>query len=97
MKLVKSKKAKLDYDHEIDSLLKRLGELDQTETEYKAVVENLKTISEAKAAIEANGVHIDPNQIVKTAAYLIGLGVVLKYEELRVITGKAFGLLSKFL
>lgn len=92
-----NREKKATYDSEIDSVLTRLREVDPANEDYKTIVDNLKTISEAKAAVETNGVHLDPNQILKVAAYLAGMGLVMKYEELRVITGKAFGFLTKIL
>lgn len=81
-------------DQEIDSVLRALSTIDPGTEEYSKIVRNLESLYRAKGEVKPKPT-LDPNTILQVAANLAGIVIVLKHEQLNVITGKAFGLVAK--
>lgn len=93
MKKMMKKDKRSELEKEIDRRLKELEKMDLESEEYKKAVLNLKILYEAKSLDKKD--ILSKNQAIGVASNLIGIGMILKHEELNVITSKALGLVNK--
>lgn len=91
MSIFKRKKTKLEQ--EIELLLDQMRGTDATEEKYSNMVKNLDILCKAKETEKRKGVSADTVLIV--LGNLVGIGFVLGYEKLGVISSKAFGMITK--
>jgi hypothetical protein len=84
---------KSPFDTEVERVLKLMESLSPQTEEYEAAVKNLKVLCDARGVKTTRALSTDT--IVAVAANLIGLLLVLNYEQMHVITSKSFGLIFR--
>lgn len=96
MKDIFAKKDKRsELEKEYDEMMARLRDLDPLSDEYekmKSVVTDLHTLLMEEKDHKKT---VSPDAIFGGLVNLLGIGFVLKHEELHNITSKAFSLISK--
>lgn len=91
MKLIRKSKSGLDY--EIDSLLRKMRKMDCTSEQYKKAAMNVELLCKARSYEKKNV--LDKNVVLSSAVNLTGIGMILRHEQLNVITTKALSFVSK--
>lgn len=87
----KKKSNKEMIEELIDSLTMSIGLEDPTSEDYKLMIENLKTLEEAKSKEDV----VSKDSMIGVLSN-IGLALlILNYEKIGVITSKAFQLITK--
>lgn len=79
-------------EKKMDELIERLAEKAATPTEASDVLRLMKQRDEIKTAKQ---VKIDPNVIISGAVGLVQIAAILKTEEIKVVTSKAMGFVTK--
>ena len=82
-----------NLEKEIDNVLGRMSELDPDSKEYSAMASNLERLFSAKSKEKDR--KISPDTLAVIAGNLLGIGLILTYEKLNVITTKALGFVIK--
>lgn len=88
MKLTKRDK-RTNLEKEIDTVLELMSTVDSRREDYDVMVNHLKTLYEAKATEKSK--HISPDTIAIIAGNLLGIALILGYEQTNVVTTKALG------
>lgn len=83
------RKDKPELDEVIDEVISTLRDQDPSDEKFAASVDNLEKLVDIKNK-KNNKLKLNPNDILKVAAYVGGLILILEYEQLRVISSKAF-------
>lgn len=86
-------KKKTSLEKEIENVLKQMEKEDSYTEEYCTMVSNLETLHKMKALEPKK--KLSPDTILTVAANVIGIILILKFEETGIITSKALGFLSK--
>ena len=81
------KKAEEAIDRHIENLIMDA----KTEEEIKTVI----ALMEKRQNLDKDKKKLDPNTIAIIAANLLGIGLILSYEKLHVVTTKALGFVIK--
>ena len=81
------KKAEEVIDRHIENLIMDA----KTEEEIKTVI----ALMEKRQNLDKDKKKLDPNTIAIIAANLLGIGLILSYEKLHVVTTKALGFVIK--
>lgn len=81
------------FDQEVTRVLTKIEEYDPESEQYKAAVQNLKTLCEARAQKSSKTITADT--VLLVAANLIGILLVLNYERMDVVTSKAMNFIIK--
>lgn len=89
------KKKQSDLDLEIERLMKDLATLPTDSKDYDNTIKALETLIKLKDVNTKYKKRLDPNQLLAVLGSLGGIMAVLNYEQLSVITGKAWGLVNK--
>ena len=76
-------------EKEIDCLIDEMATMDRDSKEYTTMVNNLETLLGAKGKDRDR--RISPDTLAVIAGNLLGIGLILSYERLNVITSKALG------
>lgn len=76
-------------DREIDRVLTVLSSLEPHSEQYTTAVLNLKELCESRSKKASRSV--EPDTIVLAATNLLGILLILHYEQLNVIATKAIG------
>lgn len=76
-----------NLEKEIDSVLEKISKLDPSSEGYKNAVESLEKLYKAKSYDKSKTVSYDTLAVV--IGNLAGIGMILGYEQSRVITSKA--------
>lgn len=92
MKISLVKKSKLDDP--IDKILLELNVHDPESSEYATNLTNLERLR-ALQDTETWTRKIDPTQVAAVAANLLGIGLIVNYEKLNVVTTKAIGMIMR--
>lgn len=92
IKLTKKDK-RTNLEKEIDSVLKCMNELSPDSEEYQKMAENLERLYKSKSYDEDRDV--SPDTLAVIVGNLAGILLILKHEELNVITSKALGFVLK--
>jgi len=87
------KRKKTGLEKEIELLLDVMREMEPASDGYTNMVKSLDILCKAKEAEKRKGVSADTVLIV--LGNLVGIGFVLGYEKLGVISSKAFGMITK--
>lgn len=87
MKIKTKKDKRSNLDKEIDALLKVLDTIDPSSEQYKDIALNVKTLCEAKATDKSKKWSVDT--VAPIAANLLGIVLILSYEQWAPITSKA--------
>ena len=82
--MIKAKKTKLE--HEIDSLISSMEEVEGDTEEYTAMAKNVETLCKAKSYVGSD--RPDVNTLISVSGNLLGIILILNYEKLGVITSK---------
>lgn len=77
----------------IKSILNELDEYSATDPEYKAMMKHLNDLRRMQEADRPQ--QYDKNTILTCAASLIGIAIIVGYEQKSVITSKAIGFIPK--
>lgn len=91
---IMKKDKRTNIEKAIDSLVQKMEVTNVTSPEYKAMVSNLEVLKKANS-YESSKKKISPDTILLVAANLVGILLVLNYEQASVVTGKAFGMVVK--
>lgn len=94
MKLNVFKKGKTSLDKEIDGVLSWMASTEPYTEEYSAMANNLKKLYEIKNGNKNDNIKLDT--IVVVAGNLLGIWLILNYEELDIITSKALSFVGKW-
>lgn len=86
-------KAKTPVDHEIDILFKELRLHDINSKEYATVLDRIVKLHELQ--VNETPKRVSRDTLVLAAANLLGIVMVLKHEQLNVITTKAMSLVPR--
>lgn len=88
MKFTKQDK-RSNLQEAIDSALNAMSKLEPSSDEYSAIASNLEKLYRARDLEVSRG--ISPDTIAIIAGNLFGIGLILGYEKMNVITSKAIG------
>ena len=88
----------------IEDGLTELLEHEVTSDEYSKGVDNLSKLADVRTKLKPETQveqkpktdHIGKDNLLNAGVSLLSLLMVLKYEQMNIITGKAFGMLPKF-
>lgn len=92
MKITKQDK-RSNLQEAIDSALSVMSELEPFSDEYSAIASNLEKLYRARDLENIRG--ISPDTIAIIAGNLFGIGLILGYERMNVITSKALGFVMR--
>ena len=87
MKLFFRQKPKLEKV--IDSMLDKMSELEPGSDDYSQMADNLEKLLKIRSYEKSRG--LSPDTVLVVAANIIGIVLILKHEELDIITSKALG------
>jgi hypothetical protein len=76
------------YEYELQRLLLRLENLEPGSDEYKAVLNAIDILAKSNDKKK-----ISPDTLVMGAIQILGILLVLNYEQAHVVTSKAFGMI----
>lgn len=91
---MKLKKEKTPVEKEIDEILYLMEQEDPLSDEYRKYSDALSRLLDIKRQMKRK-MSVSPDTIAIIAANLLGIALVLGYEQAHVITSKAFGFISK--
>lgn len=80
-------------DDEIDNVLKFMEKYEPNSEEYSAAADNLKDLCEARSKKASRFIEIDT--IILACTNILGIVLILNYEQIHVITTKAIGFVVK--
>lgn len=98
MKKFEKKDKRTDLDREIDDLYADLRDEEETSDNYNEIlgkIEKLEKLRNERKRATPQRAKIDPNTLIALGGQLSLALLVMKHEELRVITSKAWQLLPK--
>jgi len=87
------KDKRTNLEREIDSVLLKMSTLTPDSKEYTAMTKNLEVLY--KARNEEKPCKIKPDTILVVAANLLGIVLILGYEETNIIRSKAMSFVLK--
>lgn len=89
MKLTTKRDKRTNLEKEIDEVLFHMSSINPGDEPYAIMATNLETLYKAKATEKSKVV--SPDTIAVVAGNILGLVLILVYEETRVISTKALG------
>lgn len=89
----RSKQDKATIEAEIDSVLEEMARMDPKTEEYTVVAKNLDMLLKARSY--GSKKEVSPDTVAMIVANLAGIGLILSFERLNVISTKALGFVSK--
>lgn len=87
------KEDRMTFDEEVDRVLKDLRARKPDSAEYETVVKNLKVLCEARGIKTNRSVSTDA--LIAAGVNILGILVILNYEQVHVITTKAISLVFR--
>lgn len=90
-KFTKKKQTKLEL--EIDSILTDMEDMYVDSDEYTTAINHLSKLYELKS--KDKEFNISPDTVAVVAGNLLGILLILKHEDLNIITSKALGFVIK--
>ena len=90
---INQNKAPNPFEEEIKRLLLEMKNFKGSEQDYTEMVKNLEVLTKALVNTKSNTLKLDT--ILLVAGNLAGILLVLHYENLHVVTSKAFSMLLK--
>lgn len=87
------KKEKTMLEKEIEAILLDMKDMDINSDEYEVALNHLSTLHEIKS--KEKKWNVSPDTMAVVAANLLGIILILKHEELNVITSKAMNFVIK--
>lgn len=91
--MFKKSENELMVEEEINDVLKELKCISSSTEEYVVVIENLERLYSIKS--KKAELRLKPDTIAIIAANLVGIALILGYEQGHVITTKAIGFVTK--
>lgn len=82
-----------NLEKEIDRILKEAEYLNPNSEEYTKIAENVERLYKAKSYERVR--NVSPDTIAVIAGNLLGIALILGYEQSHVITSKALGFVLK--
>lgn len=73
----------------IDLMLDKMSELEPGSDDYSQMADNLEKLLKIRSYEKSRG--LSPDTVLVVAANIIGIVLILKHEELDIITSKALG------
>lgn len=92
---MKFKRKKSVLESEKEAILTRLQEIDPLDDAYPKMIYRLGDITELEEKNKKLKKTVSPDTMALIGANLVGIIVVLAWEEKHVIATKAFGMISK--
>lgn len=89
------KNRRTNLEKEIDDILAVMNGEDPSTEFYDKCSRQLERLYRLKSVDKTDRKSIDPNQLLAAGVSIVSILLIMKYEELRVITTKAFGLIHK--
>lgn len=90
---ITKKDKRTNLEKEIDRILKEAEYLSPDSEKYSAVTENIERLCKAKSYEKSRSV--SPDTIAVIAGNLLGIALILGYEQSHVITSKALNFVLK--
>lgn len=91
LEFTKSNKTKLEV--EIDRLETHLSNVDILDDDYELTIDRLKSLYELTD--KKDKFKVSPDTLAVVAGNLLGIAIILKHEELNIVTTKALGFVMK--
>ncbi len=91
----KWKDRRTNLEREIDEILAVMNGEDPSTEFYDKCSRQLERLYKLKTVDKTDRKPLDPNQLVAAGVSIGSILLIMKFEELRVITTKAFGLIHK--
>lgn len=91
---VKSTVTEDELQKVIDNTLRELQDHSAMSDEYDHILKQLKKLYELKTPTKERK-PVDPNTLLTVMANLAGIGLILNYERLNVVTSKALSFVKK--
>lgn len=82
-----------NLEKEIDRVLEEMSKLLPDSSEYKTIGDNLEKLYKAKG--ESDKLKVKPDTIILVVGNLLGIVLILGYEQTNIITSKALNLVIK--
>lgn len=93
MELITKKDKRSKIDVEINRVLEEASYISAGSEEYKTISENIERLYKAKSYEKVRSV--SPDTIAVVVGNLLGIAIILGYEQAHVITSKALGFVIK--
>lgn len=93
MKIFTKRDKRTNLEKEIDTVLECMWDVEPDSEEYTAMANNLVKLLDAQSKQKSRGINKDTVAII--VGNLLGIGLILGYEKLNVITSKAVGFVIK--
>lgn len=87
------KRTRSPIDVEIDALLEQLSFYRNQPAEYKKLMDEVERLHKMKMQNASR--RVSPDTALMTSAHLLGIVMILKHEQVNVITSKATSFLPK--
>lgn len=91
--LKNTKKDESKLEQEIDSILERMKDMELQSDDYEVAVERLSALYRIQRDIPKW--NVSPDTVAMVAGNLFGILLILKYEDMNIITSKALGFVLK--
>jgi len=88
-----TKESRMSLDKEVERVLTQMSTMQIETKEYGTAVDNLKVLCEARGIKTHRSISTDV--IVTAVANIVGIVLVLNYEQLHIITSKAISFAFK--
>ena len=89
-----TKKDKSPIDKEIENVLGIMALISPDSEQYSAMVANIEVLIKAKSC-NKDQTKVSPDTIALIVGNLLGIGLILGYEQAHIITTKALGFIIK--
>lgn len=86
---------KSELEKAIDERIAHLNETIEDSEKDQTAIDNLKQLVDAKTELEGEKHSINPNVIISAVGSLAGIVLIIKHENLNVITSKALSFVPK--
>jgi len=80
-------------DVEVSRMIDELSKLEAGSKEYEATAKNLEIICRARSCKASNSINIDT--VIMAGTNILGILLILNYEDIHVITSKALSFVAK--
>lgn len=88
-----TKKVKRTIDDEVDRLIDEMKDMKPETPEYEAKVKHVETLCRARSFKASKPVSTDT--IIAAATNILGILLIINYENLHVVSTKALGFIAK--
>lgn len=88
-------KTETELDKTIRKAYQKLNDQDVMSDEYKKVLDYVVQLEKLKDASQKRSLQISPDTMVLALTNLVGIAMIIRHENLNVITSKATGFIQK--